>query len=825
MGVFMKKFFFVLLVLFFPLLLSSQTITSFTIPKTAFRFGEKFTVSIKTQGNFASNNIFSVQISNSFGDFAQPTVVGSVAAQTDTLIPCQIPDTLAKGNNYLIRVIASNPNYVSSAYPQRIILYYGKVFYVATNGDDNNSGTNDAPFRTIQKAIDIAWYYDTILVKPGKYDENIVFRGIDVALIGLEGPQQTIIDGQKNGNPVVTLENGESQATIIDGFTIQNGVNYQMDNGPGITIKYQNTAPLLRNLIIKNNEAWAFGGGIFCYNAGKVKIVNCLIENNKAKYFGAGIYTDQTNIEIENCIIRKNSTGGVYTWRSFPNINNSLIYWNTTNEVTIYSDLGVQLKPQIINSTIVSQAKAYGLYLNGRFNATILNSIFYGPDSTIAIEGDRYDTLKIDYSIVYNYPKSFYHDNVALFTGGTFYSDDPLFVNPNGENFGLDSCSPALGNALKSVAPPVDVFSNPRPVDPESEEKPDIGAIESSKSQRSNIVKISRVSKTKFCKGGSFTVDYETGGCPFYSGNEFIAELSNPNGTFNPSYELGRVKSVNSGTINCTIPSGIPSGSNYQIRVRATNVPYRSEPYSERLAIYDKPQVKIFGANQVCSSREYEYWTDSSEFPTNRWIIRNGYSLNNLTENRIKVVWYDSSNGFIKLIQTNIAGCVDSTILNVTILPTPPKPSIQQLSDGQLVSSYPSWNQWYWNGQPISGATGRIHKPTKNGFYSVKIIPPSGCESDMSDSVYVVVSSVENEESGVSITQKGKTVFIEILDDEILFRKCSLVDVLGNEVNKQVSFKDKMLTLDLNNLPGGLYFLVLETQDKLLVYKLVLLKD
>jgi len=799
----------------FPILLQAQTIESIQLPKTAFRLGENFNVSIKTTGIFAPGNIFAIQISDSFGNFTNPTVIGTVSARTDTIVICQIPDTLPVSKHYKMRAVASNPAFTSMAYPQSILLYFGKVYYVSQDGDDSNDGSSQNPFKTIQKAIDVSWYYDTILVRPGTYSENLVFRGIDVALIGVNGAEQTIIDGQKNGSPVITLENGESSATIIDGFTIQNGVNYQMDNGPGITIKYDNTAPILRNLIIKNNEAWAFGGGIYCYNAGKVKIVNCIIENNSAKYFGSGIYTDQTNIEVEKCIIRKNSSGGIYNWRSYSNIINSLIYWNNSNEVTIFSDLGIQMKPKIINSTIVSKGKFYSFYLYGRFIADVLNTIFYGSDSTIAVIGDAYDTIKIDHSIVFQYPNKFYRDKAILTTGKFFISDDPMFVDPNNENFSLDSCSPAIGVALKTVAPVVDVYGYPRPIEPENEDNPDIGAVESPKTQRSSNVAITSVSNTKFCKGGSFTISYTVSGCPFYSGNEFIAELSNSTGTFNPSYELGKVQSVNSGTINCTIPQGVPSGANYKVRIRATNLPYRSQPFSQSLAIYDNPKVTIFGSKQVCSAREYEYWTDSSESPTNKWIIKNGYSYNNLTENKIKVIWYDSSSGSIKLIQTNIAGCMDSTVLNVTILPTPPKPSIQQLQDGQLVSSNPSWNQWFYNGSPIQGATGRIYKPTKNGFYSVKIIPPYGCESDMSDSIYVVVSEVED--GGNSL------IVVEIIGDMLLVRRVgednkritfSLTNILGQKVWKGSIEEGEMnKEFGLYNINSGVYFLLINSPN------------
>lgn len=815
-----------LLAFLLPEFLLSQTITSFEFSGNAFRPGESFTTRIFTSGKFQVGNIFRVELSNKDGDFSAPTVVGSISASSDTSVNCVIPDTTSLGKNYLLRVVATNPNFLTPPSPQKIIIYIGRTYYISPTGDDSNNGTKESPFKTIQKGLDIAWYYDTLLVLPGTYFENIVFRGIDVSLIGLKGSDSTIIDGQKNGQSVVTIENGETNATLIEGFTIQNGVNYEMESGAGFTIRYS-SSPTLRNLKIKNNEAWAYGGGIYCYNSGLVKIENCLIENNKAKYFGAGIYSNNTTLELMNCIIRKNNPGGIYNWRSYSNLTNCLIYWNNSPEVVNYSDWGIQLKPVVINSTIISQNKFFSYYLLGRFNAKIYNSIFYCQDSSIAIIGDAYDTLEIDNSIIFKFPTGLYRDKAILKLGEKIYPDDPMFVNFLTENFDLDSCSPAIGNALKSIAPKIDLFGNPRPVSADDEFNPDIGAIENIKNQRSNIVKITNLSNTKFCKGGTFTLSYETAGCPFYQGNEFIAELSKPDGSFNPSYELGRVKSTTAGEILCKLPMSLPGSAKYKVRVRATNVHYISEPFSTNLAIYDNPIVKIFGANTVCSHREYEYWTDSTDNISNNWVIKNGFSNNLLNENKIKVIWYDSSNGTLKLIQTNVAGCKDSAILNVTILPTPAKPSIQQLPDGQLVSNYPSWNQWYFNGNPIQGATGRILKPTKNGYYSVKIVPPNGCESDMSDSIYVNISSVnsnsEASEFKIELFENILAINRSILFNENYF--LTLVDFLGKEYfNSPIPSNILRMEIDVKDLSSGIYFLILRSKNNVNTFKFIKLE-
>ena len=50
----------------------------------------------------------------------------------------------------------------------------GNTYYVATNGDDNNTGSISSPFRTIQKAANVAQAGDTVLVRAGIYRETVI---------------------------------------------------------------------------------------------------------------------------------------------------------------------------------------------------------------------------------------------------------------------------------------------------------------------------------------------------------------------------------------------------------------------------------------------------------------------------------------------------------------------------------------------------------------------------------------------------------------------------------------------------------------------------
>ena len=109
---------------------------------------------------------------------------------------------------------------------------------------------------TIQSAINVAEYGDTVLVAPGTYSENINFRGKAITVTSESGPQVTFIDGG-NADSVVIFTSGEGRHSTLNGFTLQNGrasfANQGVIEGGGIVI--QNSSPTITNNVITNNHA------------------------------------------------------------------------------------------------------------------------------------------------------------------------------------------------------------------------------------------------------------------------------------------------------------------------------------------------------------------------------------------------------------------------------------------------------------------------------------------------------------------------------------------------------------------------------------------
>ena len=232
--------------------------------------------------------------------------------------------------------------------------------------DPFENGTSAHPYDAIQEGIDAAADgVDDVLVKEGTYtgdgNRDLDFGGRAITLKSEKGPENTVIYSEGtavNPHRGFLFESGESADSIVDGFTIRNGMTG--NHGGGI---YCNaSSPTIKNCIVAGNEADDFGGGIACENGSSPNITDCVIMYNSAGYYGGGIYCDYGSAPITNCIITNNSAGfyggGIFTldcssvishctvienesdkgggihssWRSKPTITNCLITDNVAFE-------------------------------------------------------------------------------------------------------------------------------------------------------------------------------------------------------------------------------------------------------------------------------------------------------------------------------------------------------------------------------------------------------------------------------------------------------------------------------------------------------------
>ncbi|MCX6089999.1 MAG: right-handed parallel beta-helix repeat-containing protein [Candidatus Atribacteria bacterium] len=212
-----------------------------------------------------------------------------------------------------------------------------------------HNSTQGTFFSLIQNAINASSPGDIIIVSPGTYFENIDFIGKNITVRSTNPSDSgtvasTIIDGNHTG-AVVSFQNGETSAAVLQGFTIINGSGFFHLGltylGGGIWC--YSSSPTISNNIIRDNNAVG-GGGIYCYSSSPV-ITNNTIYNNSSSGNGGGIECDMySSPTITNNTVNNNSAtedgGGIWCYSSSPTINNNIINNNASNIAGgIYCDM------------------------------------------------------------------------------------------------------------------------------------------------------------------------------------------------------------------------------------------------------------------------------------------------------------------------------------------------------------------------------------------------------------------------------------------------------------------------------------------------------
>src|SRR5688500_17317030 len=196
-------------------------------------------------------------------------------------------------------------------------------------------------FPTIQAAIDSAVRGDTVLVAPGRYFENIRFKGKGIVVASqfarsrnAADIERTIIDGSRPTHPdtgtVVRFVNQEDTTAVLEGFTITGGTGTvwldakdlaYFREGGGILCEL--AAPTIRHNYIVNNVAISktknvkgdtlisAGGGAIRCGYSELTIAHNVIRGNRGRY-GGGIVLFHSAGIVRNNLIVDNSGGEDY---------------------------------------------------------------------------------------------------------------------------------------------------------------------------------------------------------------------------------------------------------------------------------------------------------------------------------------------------------------------------------------------------------------------------------------------------------------------------------------------------------------------------------
>jgi len=382
----------------------------------------------------------------------------------------------------------------------------------ASNGNDDNPGTQAKPFKTIRKGVEVAIAGDTVLVKNGLYREETDPHQAGVLFHRSGAPDAWIrVKAFPGAHPRVTSPTWATFRLVqvsyiqISGFDIstekvegQTDPNYQRNEGAGVDIERSHHVQIDHNFVHDCGGA-GIGSGYSDYMT--VEYNDTTRNSFTSIYDCSGISLwegrDLDQKPGYHNIIRFN--------RSWQNENKGPTPLNEgklTDGNGIIIDYSSGKGAMLIENNLCWDNGGRGIQVNHAYNVLVRNNTFCWNGFTK--DGDQADlrantcvdcvfannivVARPGQNFVDNWQsKNTTYSNNLLVGYGTISSEvgpnnligpDPLFRHASPEDvmpdFQLRSDSPAIGRAPAGSSPAVDFFGKLRPQNGNS----DLGAIE-----------------------------------------------------------------------------------------------------------------------------------------------------------------------------------------------------------------------------------------------------------------------------------------------------------------------------------------------------------
>ena len=302
------------------------------------------------------------------------------------------------------------------------------VFWVSTTGNDTLSGSQAAPFATINHALSVIQNLDTILVMPGNYYEQL-------SINALNGVSDFVLQGYSLTDTAAIISPGPGPVISINMPLTPNSrfLNLLLSHenpdsiGPGIEIF--GASPTIENCTITGNHNQVMGGGIRIFDSGDTLhpvISRCHIYDNEAPG-GAGIFGQNSAMTIEYSTIEFNRSGsydggGLYFQGCYDMIikNNQIHANQGNNGAGIYLDVSAVLynRSNSVTNNLIYRNDGLnvgaGMYLYGTGTTNTINDNTFGENYALGSGGGLF--VEAADNIILN--RNLFVNNNSLQNGG-----------------------------------------------------------------------------------------------------------------------------------------------------------------------------------------------------------------------------------------------------------------------------------------------------------------------------------------------------------------------------------------------------------------------
>ena len=323
-------------------------------------------------------------------------------------------------------------------------------YYVdVAKGDDINPGTQEAPFKTIQHAVDLLASGETVYIKGGTYNE-----GISISNKKGSATDNYSIKNVAGETVVLSSDNQKETAVSIDqgsGFWKIEGLNIQNYINNGIEIKGGSSNIELGDINISNVGE----NGIYGETSSNSTLENIKITNAK---YGMAL-SASTGWSVDKSYIDKASEAAA----SFNGSSNNKVTASVLTNSKIGMDLNGSNNLVIYNNDFNGNSRSDIKFDQASTGSVVKNNIFGSANSMYALEiADINNDLdyncynKASNAVAVSYTSTLTLDQFkALGKETNGILADPMFTDPASGNFLLKPYSPCAGKGIKDSNSPV----------------------------------------------------------------------------------------------------------------------------------------------------------------------------------------------------------------------------------------------------------------------------------------------------------------------------------------------------------------------------------
>ena len=406
------------------------------------------------------------------------------------------------------------------------------TYYVATNGDNGNAGSEEYPWRDPVYGVGRLQAGDTLIIKTGTYylpdqwdgyiemKSGITVVGEDAVIAGTANQWAGVsFSGVSNAR----LEGLEVTNENIAGGDIRRGIDAVSSSGIQIVgcdlhhlrsegIKFWNCQDILiEECSLRYNGSDGYGSGIDTEQVGVngLTVRDCSLDYNTGD--GIGLEASGGDIIIEDCTAIGNQRDGFDSKAPNSTVRRCVALNNTYNQIKLWADNAL-IENCIAASTLPDRGYWDAVFFVGSAGESysIVNSVIYGSQNYgMAVGYDHPGS--VFYVTIYNCIAAANHGPVYITASAVVEEDnniflesdngaalemlgrtytaaqinageagpndmsvDPLFVDASNADFHLQQASPGVdaGRVIASVSD--DLEKNPRPMG----DGYDIGAYE-----------------------------------------------------------------------------------------------------------------------------------------------------------------------------------------------------------------------------------------------------------------------------------------------------------------------------------------------------------